>query len=229
MTLNTSPSAKLPRAVRQFSTEHLVVLALTAVAVAVAVVRPRLIPPRALAVWIGGAYLIEFTAHVTSGQWDWGFDLPFHLSDVLAIFAPVALWTRRPLLVEVLYFWALTASLQAVVTPDLRSTVPSVYFFTYFATHCGAVVGACLLVFGLGQRPRPGRGAAGVRRHARDGRGGGDGRPGHGRQLHVPAGQAGTGLPARRHGPMAGVHPQRGRGGARAVRAAEPRGYRSST
>src|SRR3954451_23375839 len=122
----------------------------------VAVRVPRLIPPRALGVAIGGAYLIELSVHATDGSWDWGFDLPFHLSDVVAIFAPVALWTRKPLLVEVLYFWALTASLQAVITPDLHETVPSVFFFTYFATHCGAVVAACLLVFGLRQSPRPG-------------------------------------------------------------------------
>ena len=141
---------------RQFSTEHLVVLALTAVACVVAVRAPRLIPAKALGVAIGGAYLIELSVHATDGSWDWGFDLPFHLSDVVAIFAPVALWTRRPLLVEVLYFWALTASLQAVFTPDLHQTFPSVFFFTYFTTHCGAVVAAVLLVFGLHEPIRPG-------------------------------------------------------------------------
>ena len=62
---------------------------------------------------------------IISGDFHWDFDLPLHLSDVVAIFAPVALWTRKPLLVEVLYFWALTASLQAVITPDLHETVPS--------------------------------------------------------------------------------------------------------
>jgi hypothetical integral membrane protein (TIGR02206 family) len=142
--------------VRQFSAEHLVVLALTAAAIVVAVRWPRAMPPRALAVAIGGAFAIEFAVRATDGTWNWGFDLPLHLSDVVSLLAPVALWTRRPLLVEVLYFWALTASLQAVITPDLHQTVPSVFFFTYFVTHSGAVVAACLLVFGLHQTPRPG-------------------------------------------------------------------------
>ncbi len=140
---------------RQFSPEHLIVLALTAAAVATAIARPGAIPPKALAIVIGGAFAIEFAVRATDGSWDWGFDLPLHLSDVVSIIAPVALWTRRPLLVEVLYFWAFTASLQAVITPDLHQTVPSVFFFTYFLTHSGAVVAAALLVFGLGQRPRP--------------------------------------------------------------------------
>ena len=90
-----------------------------------------------LAVAIGGAFAIEFAVRATDGSWNWGFDLPLHLSDVVSMLAPVALWTRKPLLVEVLYFWALTASLQAVITPDLHQTVPSVFFFTYFVTHCG--------------------------------------------------------------------------------------------
>jgi hypothetical integral membrane protein (TIGR02206 family) len=141
---------------RQFSPEHLAVLAVTAVAIAVAVRAPRALPPKALGLAIGAAYALELTVHITDGAWDWGFDLPLHLSDVVAIFAPVALWTRKPLLVEILYFWALTASLQAVITPDLHSTFPSVFYFTYFTTHCGAVVGACLLVFGLREPIRPG-------------------------------------------------------------------------
>jgi hypothetical integral membrane protein (TIGR02206 family) len=125
-------------------------------AIVVALARPHLLPPKALAVFIGGAYAIELGTKIVGGNFDWGFDLPLHLSDVVAIFAPVALWTLRPLLVEVLYFWALTASLQAVITPDVHETVPSVFFFTYFATHCGAVVAACLVVFGLHRPVRPG-------------------------------------------------------------------------
>jgi hypothetical integral membrane protein (TIGR02206 family) len=43
-----------------------------------------------------------------------------------------------------------------VVTPSLNEAFPSVFYFTYFTTHCGVVVAACLLVFGVGLRPRPG-------------------------------------------------------------------------
>jgi len=142
--------------VRQLSPEHIAVLVLTAAAAVVAVRAPRLLPARALAVAIAGAFAVEFAVNATDGSWDWGFNLPLHLSDVVALLAPVALWTRRPLLVEVLYFWALTASLQAVVTPDLNQTFPSVFYFTYFITHSGAVIAACLLVFGQRMEIRPG-------------------------------------------------------------------------
>jgi hypothetical integral membrane protein (TIGR02206 family) len=140
----------------QFSVEHIVVLVLMAIAIAVAIGAPRWLPPRVLAVAIGGAFVLEYASNALDGTWDWGFNLPLHLSDVVAMFTPIALWTMRPLLVEILYFWALTASLQAVLTPDLNQTFPSVFYFTYFVTHCGAVVAACLLVFGLRVPLRPG-------------------------------------------------------------------------
>src|ERR1700748_846143 len=128
---------------------------MTAAAV-VAVRAPRAIPRRGLGALILGAFLVEYAVNASQGRWDWGFNLPLQLSDVVAILAPVALWTGAPALVEIVYFWGLTASLQAVLTPSLNEAFPSVFYFTYFTTHCGVVVAACLLVFGHGERPRPG-------------------------------------------------------------------------
>jgi hypothetical integral membrane protein (TIGR02206 family) len=148
--------SRFGESLEQFSVAHIAVLALMAIAIAVAVRAPRYVPAKLLAVAIGGAFVVEYASNALDGTWDWGFNLPLHLSDVVAMFTPVALWTRKPLLVEILYFWALTASLQAVLTPDLNQTFPSVFYFTYFVTHCGAVVAACLLVFGHRIQLRPG-------------------------------------------------------------------------
>jgi len=60
------------------------------------------------------------------------------------------------MLVELAYLWSYTASLQAVLTPDLGQNFPSVFYFTYFAYHVGAIVAASFLVFGCRQYPRPG-------------------------------------------------------------------------
>jgi hypothetical integral membrane protein (TIGR02206 family) len=58
--------------------------------------------------------------------------------------------------VELVWFWALSASLQAALTPDLRYAFPDVLFLTYFVTHGGAVVAARLLVAGLRRAHRSG-------------------------------------------------------------------------
>jgi hypothetical integral membrane protein (TIGR02206 family) len=111
---------------------------------------------RGLALVIIGAYVVENIAVVTRGSWSAERSLPLHLTDAVTLVAALALWRPRPLAVELAYFWGLTASLQAVLTPDLDSGTPSLYVWTYFVTHSGAVIAAVFLTFGLGLAPRPG-------------------------------------------------------------------------
>jgi uncharacterized membrane protein YwaF len=85
---------------------------------------------RTLAVLILAAYVAEQIAIVARGTWSIVCSLPLELTDAVTIVAAVALWSPRPLAFELAYFWGLTASLQAVVTPDLDSAFPSLFFFT---------------------------------------------------------------------------------------------------
>lgn len=150
----------------QFAAEHIAALAATATVATLSVWEARerpgawIVPfSRALAVLMLTAYVAENVAIVVRGTWSLERSLPLHLTDVVTIISALALWSPRPLLFELAYFWGLTASLQAVVTPDLDSTFPSLFFFTYFATHGGAVVAAVFLAWGRGLVPR--RGAVG--------------------------------------------------------------------
>jgi release factor glutamine methyltransferase len=139
--------------VELLSAEHLGALVVTAAAVVAAVRRPA---PRALAVVIGAAYLVEHAYFVVRGTWALDFNLPLHLTDIVTLVSVLALLTRRPLLVELTWFWALTASLQAVLTPDLGADFPELIYWTFFITHSGAVVAAVMLVVGCRITPRPG-------------------------------------------------------------------------
>jgi hypothetical integral membrane protein (TIGR02206 family) len=150
--------------VEQWSDEHIAALAATTVAAALLVAGARgfgdrwAVPVgRALAVVILGAYCCEQLTYALRGEWTLEVNLPLHLTDAVTLVSVAALW--RPgsaLLVELVYFWALSATLQAVVTPDLGESFPDVLYFTYFVTHSGAVCAACLLVFGARRTPRPG-------------------------------------------------------------------------
>ena len=97
---------------------------------------------------IGVTYLVEHAAFVVRGTWDVERHLPLHLTDVVTIVSVLALWTLRPRLVELTYFWALTASLQAVLTPNLTESTATIFVVTFFVTHSGAIVAAILLVAG---------------------------------------------------------------------------------
>ncbi len=148
---------------RQFSDAHLAALAVLVLAAGVSIWAARRRPgpwtviwARALAVVILAAWVGEYVAEAAQGTWAVRYNLPLQLTDAVSAVAVLALWTRRAVLVELTYFWALTASLQAALTPDLGQSFPSIYYFTYFGYHVGAVVAACFLVFGCRLYPRPG-------------------------------------------------------------------------
>ena len=103
---------------------------------------------RPLAVLIGATYLVEHAALIVRGTWSLDDNLPLHLTDVVTIVSVLALWTATPRLVELTYFWALTASVQAVLTPNLTESTATIFVFTFFITHSGAIVAAILLVAG---------------------------------------------------------------------------------
>jgi hypothetical integral membrane protein (TIGR02206 family) len=81
--------------------------------------------------------------------------LPLQLCDVTTLIAALALWFRRPLLVELTYFWGLAGSFQGLLTPDLPQHFPSYEYVQYYIGHGGIVVAALLLVVGMRLRPRP--------------------------------------------------------------------------
>jgi hypothetical integral membrane protein (TIGR02206 family) len=116
---------------------------------------------RGLAILLLGAFLAYPLVIGLRGDYSLDFDLPLHLTDAVTVVAALALWSRRPLLFELTYFWGLTASVLAVVTPALsEEDGPSTFlFWNYFITHSGVVLGALFLAVGLGSTPR--RGAVG--------------------------------------------------------------------
>ena len=148
----------------QFSGEHvaaMIAMVLLAAALVIAARRGgrRRAEPaaRILAVLILAAYVAEHATYIVRGTWTVSANLPLHLSDAVTLVAVAALLRPQArLLVEVLYFWAFSASLQAVVTPGVGRPFPDVLYFTYFATHAGVIVAASLLVFGCRRLPRRG-------------------------------------------------------------------------
>jgi hypothetical integral membrane protein (TIGR02206 family) len=148
---------------KQFSPAHLAALATLVLGGGLAVFMPRRRPGRwvrwaswALAGAILAGWVGEYVAEIILGTWSLRYSLPLQLTDAVSLTAIVALLTWQRLLVELVYFWAFTASLQAALTPDLSSSFPNVFYFTYFAYHIGSVVAACLLVFGCRLYPRHG-------------------------------------------------------------------------
>ena len=112
---------------------------------------------RAIAVVLALDAVVFVLAPAVAGGWSVGSSLPLALCDVALIVAAVACWWPQwALAVELTYFWGLTGTLQAVLTPDLSAGFPRLEFFMFVVGHVGIVIAALYLVVGLRLRPRPG-------------------------------------------------------------------------
>lgn len=149
-----------------FGPSHVITLAVIAAAAALLCrlirARRRIADPT----WIARALAVVLLADiVVGGWWEWGHLhitwvdlLPLDLCDFAVFVAAWALVSRRQGAYELLFFWACTGTLLAMVTPDLSRNFPDPSFVLYFALHGLVVTAAVALTWGFGMRPR--RGAA---------------------------------------------------------------------
>ncbi len=89
-----------------------------------------------------------------------GFDgwvrnhLPLHLCGAAVLLTAATLLFRSRKTYEIVYFWGLVGSLNAVLTPGgLDAGFPEYRFFQYFIAHSGIVVGVLYATWALGMRP----------------------------------------------------------------------------
>jgi hypothetical integral membrane protein (TIGR02206 family) len=90
---------------------------------------------------------------LTPGDWDLGSSLPIQLCDLSWMVATWALWTRHPWATALTYYWGLSATTQAIITPSLDQNYPDPRFFGFWGMHFLIVWAALYLTWGLGIRP----------------------------------------------------------------------------
>lgn len=101
---------------------------------------------RALAVLVGIIYVADSSfIIVTQTHGSWEMNLPFHYCSMMLLVAVAALWTRNRTACWVLYFGALSACLQGMITPALEADFPTPRYFLFFCLH-GILVPAGLAV-----------------------------------------------------------------------------------
>jgi len=87
-------------------------------------------------------------------QWGIGHSLPLQLCDLAAFAAVWALWSHSQTAFALTYFWGLTLTAQAFVTPELNGPdFPALEFIMFFGLHCLVVWAGIYLTWGVGLRP----------------------------------------------------------------------------
>ena len=75
-----------------------------------------------------------------------GTSLPLQICDLSWMVAVWALWTRDSRAVALLYFWGLTLTVQAAITPSLDQTFPDPRYFMFWGMHFLTIWAAVYLV-----------------------------------------------------------------------------------
>jgi hypothetical integral membrane protein (TIGR02206 family) len=147
-----------------YGIDHFAALAVTAAIAALLVAWARGhrdSPATRYPAWFLAAVLLvsqaaePFVRH-SMGTLDWQRGLPLELCDLASFACVAALVTRRQFLFEMAYFWGLSGTLQALLTPALKAAFPQPEYFRFFAMHGAIVIAVLYLAPGLGMRPRRG-------------------------------------------------------------------------
>jgi len=142
---------------QSFTLEHLgLVLGFLAACVVFALVgRSQRGTPREVTFRRGFAIVIPLLTipmqvmQLLPGDFDASTSLPLQLCDLAWMAAIWALWTRSPFATALVYFWGLTLTVQAIVTPSLGQTFPDPRYFMFWGMHFMTVWSAVYLTFGL--------------------------------------------------------------------------------
>ena len=137
-----------------FGTEHLLTIGLIAMT---AVLLPPIVRRTGSTKWhrgVAAGIAIVLVLHemirIVFGGHLYGLSptdrLPLHLCGVTLFLVAYMLVRRSYATFEVVYFWALGGTLQAILTPDLRVGFPSAAYIVFFVNHGLVMVGVAYAV-----------------------------------------------------------------------------------
>jgi hypothetical integral membrane protein (TIGR02206 family) len=151
----------MPPAFHPFGTSHQFVLVITGAMLVLMLVLSRTrfaaVAEKALGTLLLLIYPATLVGHAWTGSLNAQTLLPLQYCDIACIAGGLALWTRRQLCCEIVYFFGIAGTLQGLITPALIYDFPDPRFFAFFALHSGVPITAVYVVTAM--RHRPARGA----------------------------------------------------------------------
>lgn len=104
--------------------------------------------------WFVSLFIISFHAYrMLFENYNFKTDLPLFLCSLLALIIPIFTHYRKYWMFEILVFWIIGGTLQAVITPDIPEGLPSFDYFRYWIVHLGLLVIIFYVVFIFNMKP----------------------------------------------------------------------------
>ncbi|WP_339753792.1 TIGR02206 family membrane protein [uncultured Winogradskyella sp.] len=88
--------------------------------------------------WFISLTVISFHAYrMAFDSYNFKTDLPLYLCSLMAVMIPLFTYYRKYWMFEILVFWIIGGTIQAVITPDISKGFPSFDYFRYWIVHLG--------------------------------------------------------------------------------------------
>lgn len=98
--------------------------------------------------------VIAFHTHkISLGNYNMSTDLPLYLCSLMGLIIPVFTYYRSFWMYEILLFWIIGGTFQAVLTPDIELGFPSFDYFRYWVVHLGLLMVVFYATFVFNLRP----------------------------------------------------------------------------
>ncbi|HTX74702.1 MAG TPA: TIGR02206 family membrane protein [Terracidiphilus sp.] len=143
-----------------FGAAHLSMLAAVPAIAAVLAFMHRKLPASAKTIRLGLAVALVFNTilfygwRIETGALSFPNGLPFELCDLSLFLTILSVFTLKPLLFDLAYYWALAGASMALLTPNLTDPFPSFGTVEFFITHGLTVSAVLYLVWSHQARPR---------------------------------------------------------------------------
>lgn len=95
---------------------------------------------RAMSVLFAFWVLYYIAVRIALGDFDRTTDLPLDICNMVGLALPFVMWNPSHKVHEILYFWILAGTFQAVLTPHLFNGYPNFTFIKYWIVHGGLIV-----------------------------------------------------------------------------------------
>lgn len=132
---------------------HLITLLIMLILLVVVYIFRRHFRPYRRTIYISLAFLFLLSRlsldfwYIYTGHWKLSSSLPLELCSISSFLCALMLLTRHKFLVEVLYFIALSGSLQALVTPELYFGFPQYRYLQFFLDHFLLLLSPLLMIW----------------------------------------------------------------------------------
>jgi len=109
---------------------------------------------KSLGVFVSLTVLIFHLHAYYKGGYNIVTDLPLYLCSFMALFIFIFTHSRKYWLYEILLFWIIAGTSQAVITPDVSNGFPNFAYLRYWIAHLGLLVIIFYATFVLNMRPK---------------------------------------------------------------------------